>query len=74
MACLSSDDDAKFGPSKGCGSPRVVTMCFFVELGCVWLCQRYGPGVPAPPVYMTTARLSAQQPPGTRPVRADAIN
>ena len=38
------------------------------------MCQRYGPGVPAPPVYMTTAKLSAQQPSKRRPARADAIN
>jgi hypothetical protein len=41
----------------------------------VWsLCQIYGPGVPAPPVYVTITELSAQQPPGRRPARADTVD
>jgi 2-phospho-L-lactate transferase/gluconeogenesis factor (CofD/UPF0052 family) len=38
------------------------------------ICQRYGLGVPALPVYMTTTKLSAQQPSRRRLARTDAIN
>jgi len=37
-------------------------------------CQRYGLGIPAPPVYMTTTKLLAQQPSRRRPARADMTN
>jgi hypothetical protein len=37
-------------------------------------CQRYGPGVPARPIYITTTKLSAQQPSRRKPARADVIN
>ena len=38
------------------------------------LCQIYGPEVPAPSVYVTVTRLSAQQPSRKRPARANAID
>jgi hypothetical protein len=38
------------------------------------MCQIYGPGVFTSPVYVTIARLSAQQPSRRRPARADAID
>ena len=37
-------------------------------------CQIYGPGVPAPPVYVAVTKLSAPQPPRRRPTRADMID
>ena len=38
------------------------------------VCQRYGLGMPARPIYVTIAKLSAQQPSRERPARADAID
>ena len=50
------------------GSERVVSNRWSAAT-----CQIYGTGVPAPPVYVTITKPSAQQPP-RRPTRADTIN
>ena len=44
------------------------------QLMFISVCQRYGPGVPTPPIYVAIAKLSAQQPLRGRPTRADAID
>ena len=44
------------------------------QLMFISVCQRYGLGVPARPVYVTIAKLSAQQPSRKRPARVDAID
>jgi hypothetical protein len=38
------------------------------------ICQIYGSGVPAPPVYVTIAKLSAQQPSRGSPAKVNVID